>query len=200
MNKKIIIVISTIVALIIGVCAGMYMKPATETPIDIAKDISAESGKVGFLMAVIDDQKIMNEGKVYVSLKKDYESKIADLKDEADEAKAELKDENDRIAAMRATATQEEFNEEVQKFAAKQKSSSERIAKKIKDLEAAYVEAINKIKSENIDKILADLAKEQKLSVITSRMTTLYYAPALDVTETVLFRLNKKISKAKLDI
>ncbi len=200
MKKNILVIVAVIAALVIGVCGGMYMNPAQEKSVNIAEEVAANTGSAGIMMAVIDDQKIMQEAKVYVSLRKDYESKIVDLKEKADEEKAMLKKENDRIAAMRATATQEEFNKEVAAFAEKQKKSSDKINTQAKELETAYVAKINEIKAEGIDVILAEIAKEQKLSFITSKMVSFYYNPSLDVTDVVISRLNKKISKAKLDM
>ncbi len=200
MKNKMLIILLIAIAAIVGVFCGIKMNNKPEKTVDIAEEVMLNTGNTGILIAVVDDQKIMNDGKVYVNLKKNYEEHINQLKNETEKEKEKLKKENDRIAEMRATATQEEFNKEVAKFAKLQQKSSEKINTKLKKIEAAYIDAINKIKTENIDVILAEIAKEQKLSMINSKMTTLYYSSALDITETVLFRLNQKITKADLDI
>ncbi len=199
MKKNLLIGGLIVIAVVAGIFLAPLFKPEQEQKIDIAGEIATTTGNSGFLMAVIDDQRIMVEGKVYVSLKKDYESKLNDVREDADKEKEALKKENDRIAGLRSSATQEEFNREVEKFAKRQKESSEKIGNQLKELEKAYVEKINQIKAEEIDKILGEIAKEQKLSFITSKVMALYSVPALDITETVLFRLNKRITKAKID-
>ncbi len=202
MNKTTIFLSATTI-IFAGLFADLYMRvgmDAKETTVAAVSDTSPTSEQSGMLVAIIDEKKIMIEGDVYVSLKKDYEQKLAEVKVEADSEKEKLKKENDRVTALRSTATPEAFKKEVEKFAKAQQKSSELIGGKLKDLEAAYITAINKIKVEKIDKILEELASEQNLSLITSKSVSLFYKPSLDITETVLFRLNKEIDKAKLEM
>ena len=198
-NKNILITGLVVGAVLIGVIAGFALKPKETVKI---KEIINAQGEVvaGVNIAVVDDVMVMERAKAYVALRAEYQQKMDDFKVRAEKEREKLKKMNDEIAAKRSTLSQAEFDLEVEKFAKKQAEAASKFGEEGKKIEAAYVDAMKYIRENGIDAVLKDIAKEQGVSVIVSKMVVLVYDDSLDITEEVIKKLDAKMPKAKIGL
>jgi Skp family chaperone for outer membrane proteins len=64
-------------------------------------------------------------------------------------------------------------------------------------LKKASLDAMSKVNDE-IKTIIADISKEKSLDLIVPAAQTLYYKDELDISNEVLKRLNKEVTKVKV--
>lgn len=152
--------------------------------------LNANAGGTG----IIDVEKIIKES----SAMRDVQAKIGKKQDEyqkeVQKKQDELESEQKRIEGKRNVLSKEAFDKETTAFEKKLDDLKTFVDKKQNTLKKASMEAMSKV-NDKIKDIIADIAKEKDLDVITPASQTLYYKDELDVTDEVLKRLNKKISK-----
>lgn len=149
----------------------------------LAKDVFAKELK----MAYVDLVKVINEYKKTKEHEKTLEAKgkakEADRKKIVDEIR-KLKDEQALLSDKAKAEKQTLIDEKVKNLQAFDRKTQEEFMKEMGDMRQGI--------KQDIDKIVADYAKEGGYDLILNAFpSVLYGAPQFDVTEEILKRLNK---------
>ncbi|MBM3580002.1 MAG: OmpH family outer membrane protein [Alphaproteobacteria bacterium] len=143
---------------------------------------------------IIDVEKIIKESSAMRDIQAKIGKKQDDYQKEVSKKQDELEVEQKRIEAKKSVLSQEAFEAETMKFEKKFDDIKTFIDKKQNSLKKASLEAMSKV-NDKIKDIITDISKEKELDIIMPASQTLYYDDKLDITEEVLNRLNKKITK-----
>ncbi len=152
--------------------------------------LSANAGDVG----IIDVDQIMKESAVMRDIQSKIEKKQDEYQKQVQKKQEELESEQKRIEGKRSLLSKEAFDKETEAFEKKLDDLKTFVDKRQNSLKKASIDAMSKV-NDKVKDIIADIAKEKSLDVIIPASQTLYYKDGLEVTEEVLARLNKKITK-----
>lgn len=152
--------------------------------------LSANAGNIG----VIDVDKIMNESLVMRDIQSKIEKKQDEYQKQIQKKQEELESEQKRIESKKNILSKEAFEKETNAFEKKLDDLKTFVDKKQNNLKKASMEAMSKV-NEKVKDIIDGVAKEKKLDVIIAAAQTLYHEESLDVTNEILEKLNKKITK-----
>ena len=152
---------------------------------------SANAGGIG----ILDVEKIVKESVAMRDIQNKITKKQDEYQKEVTKKQDELESEQKRIEGKRNVLSKEAFEKETKSFEKKIDDLKTFVDKKQNSLKKASMDSMGKI-NDKIKDIIADLAKEKDFEVIVPSSQTLYYKDALDISDEVLKRLNKKITKA----
>ena len=151
---------------------------------------NANAAEIG----ILDVEKIVKDS----SAMRDVQSKISKKQDEyqkeVTKKQNELEADQKRIESKKTVLSQEALEKETKAFEKKIDDLKTFVDKKQNSLKKASLDAMSKV-NDKIKDIIADIAKEKELEVIIPASQTLYFKDNLDVSDEVLKRLNKKITK-----
>lgn len=154
---------------------------------------AANAGNIG----IIDVDKIMNESLVMRDIQSKIEKKEDEYQKQVQKKRGELESEQKRIEGKKNILSKEAFEKEAESFEKKLDELKTFIDKKQNSLKKSSMEAMSKV-NEKVRDIIDEIAKEKKLEVVIAAGQTLYYENNLDITEEVLQKLNKKITKVEM--
>lgn len=148
-------------------------------------------------MAVIDTAVIRGNSRAF----KDIRAQIAKYRKaiRADIQKEEeaLRGANEELARKRAILAPETFAEERRQFEERLVEVQRTVQKRKKDLDRVAAEALKKVEAV-VNKIIADVVKEQSLGLILRKSQTVHVATELDITPHVLKRLDTALPSLKV--
>ncbi len=143
---------------------------------------------------VLDVEKIVKESSAMRDIQGKVSKKQDEYQKEVTKKQNELEAEQKKIEGKRNVLSKEAFEKESKAFEKKVEELKAFVDKKQNSLKKASLDSMSKV-NDKIKEIIADIAKEKEFDVITPAAQTLYYKNDLDITEEVLKRLNKKITK-----
>ena len=146
---------------------------------------------------ILDVEKIIKESSAMRDIQAKIGKKQEKYQQEVAKKQKELESEQKRIEGKRSVLSKNAFEKETAAFEKRLDKLKTFVDKKQNSLKKASMEAMSKV-NDKIKDIINDIAEEKDLDVIIPASQTLYYKDGLDVTEEVLDRLNKKISKVSV--
>lgn len=158
-----------------------------------AFNASAADGKIG----ILDVEKIVKQSKAMRNIQKQVSKKQDQYQKQVTKKQEALEKEQKKIESKKSVLSQEALEKEVKQFEKKVKDLKEFVDKRQNKLKKASLDGMNKV-NEKIKDIIADIAEERGLSIIIPSAQVLYYQDGLDISDEVLDRLNKKITKVKV--
>jgi outer membrane protein len=151
---------------------------------------NAQAGKVG----ILDVEKIVKESLAMRDIQSKISKKQDEYQKEVSTKQKTLEAEQKKIEGKRSVLSAEAFEKETAAFEKKVDDLKTYVDRKQNSLKKASLESMGKV-NDKIKDIIADLSKENDFDVIVPASQTLFYKDSLDVSEEVLKRLNKKITK-----
>lgn len=145
-------------------------------------------------IGILDVERIMKESIAMRDFQSKIEKKEDEYRKEVEKKQTELDAEQKRIEGKRSILSKEAFDKEVAGFDKKLDSLKTFVDRKQSSLKKASIDAMSKL-NDNVRDIFADIAKDRGLDVIVPASQAVYYKDELDVTDDVLKKLNKKITK-----
>ena len=106
----------------------------------------------------------------------------------------DLESEQKTIEGKKTILSKDGFEKEVQKFEKKVDDLKTYVDRKQNSLKKASMESMSKV-NEIIKEIIADIAKDKNYEVIIPASQTVFFNETLDISEEVLKKLDKKITK-----
>jgi len=152
--------------------------------------LNANAGGIG----IIDVEKIVKESSAMRDIQAKVSKKQDEYQKEVTKKQNELEAEQKRIEGKKNVLSKEAMEKEGKAFDKKVDDLKTFVDKKQNSLKKASLDSMSKV-NDKIKDIIADLSKEKELDVIMPSAQTLYFKDDLDVTDEVLKRLNKKITK-----
>lgn len=151
------------------------------------------------VIAVVDVQRIMQESnaskgvsKAFESLRETYQKEISALEDKLRKSEEELRKQQTVLAPDALAGKRRDFEKqvgEVQKTVQSRKRA----------LETALNEAMGVV-HKNMVEIVADVARERGANLVLARQQFVLVDTQLDVTDTVMERVNKKLPQVALNV
>lgn len=143
---------------------------------------------------VVDIQKIMREAKSANSVRDQVQKKQKTFQEESDKKEKDLQAADQELAKQRSLLSQEAFEEKYQEFRKKVAAAQKDYQEKRVKLDKALAKALADIQS-NVLEIVNEVAKEKKLGAVFPTSQMLYAEESKNITEEVLKRLDKQLSK-----
>ncbi|WP_448202922.1 OmpH family outer membrane protein [Azospirillum sp. sgz302134] len=176
-----------------AVLAGVAFTAPTAFAEDKKPDLKAP------VIAVVDVQKIMQEStaskgvsKSFESLRDTYQKEISSLEDKLRKSEEELRKQQTVLAPDALAAKRRDFEKQV---ADVQKTVQAR--KRV--LENALNEAMAVVHKSMVE-VVAEVARERGANLVLARQQFVLVDTQLDVTDTVMERVNKKLPQVALNI
>ncbi len=154
---------------------------------------SSQAAEVG----ILDVEKIVKESTAMRDIQKKISAKQDEYQKEVDKKQKELEKEQKAIESKKSALSQEAFDAKTKDFQKKIDDLKTYVDKKQNILKKASIDGMGKVNDE-IKEIIADLVKEKGYTVVVPASQTLYYQDDLDISDEVLKRLNKKVTKVKV--
>jgi len=151
---------------------------------------NANAGGIG----ILDVEKIVKESSAMRDIQAKVSKKQDEYQKEVTKKQNELEAEQKRIEGKRNVLSKEAFEKESHGFEKKVDDLKTFVDRKQNSLKKASLDSMSKV-NDKIKDIIAEISKEKELDVIMPAAQTLYFKDDLDVTDEVLKRLNKKITK-----
>lgn len=151
---------------------------------------SAYASNVG----ILDVEKIIKESTAMKDVQNKINKKQDEYQKEVTKKQTDLENEQKKIEGKKSVLSKEAFEKETKAFEKKIDDLKTFVDKKQNSLKKASLGAMSKI-NDKIKDIIADIAKEKELDVIAPAAQVLYYKDELEISDEVLKRLNKKITK-----
>ncbi len=152
--------------------------------------INANAGGSG----ILDVEKVVKESSAMRDIQAKVSKKQDEYQKEVTKKQDELEAEQKRIEGKRNVLSKEAFEKESKSFEKKVDDLKTFVDKKQNSLKKASLDSMSKV-NDKIKDIIADISKEKELDIIIPAAQTLYYKDDLDISDEVLKRLNKKITK-----
>ena len=150
-------------------------------------------------IAVVDIDMVLVESKAAKSIQKQIAEKrktfLADIKTAEDKLRTEQKS----LEKQRGELPKEALLKKVQEFESRRITARSTIQDKKQKLEKAYVTAMNLL-TKSIYEVCQKVAAEDKIDLIITRQNIVVGSMSLDITKTVMERLNKKLPTLSLKV
>jgi outer membrane protein len=143
-------------------------------------------------IGVVNTQKIMRDSKAAQSVRSQLQSKQKAFQSELDAKEKQLLSEDQALVKQRSTMEQAAFEQKVKDFRAKAAVAQREVQAKKLQVDKALASSLESIQ-ETVLEIVKEVAAEKKMTTVLSAGQVLYAEPALDITDEVLNRLNKKL-------
>ncbi len=147
-------------------------------------------------VAVVDQIRILRGSDAVKGIEKQFEGRRKAFQDEVSKQEADLKAAEDDLKKKSASLAPDAFRKEREVFEQKVASAQ----KKIKDMKTVLDEdyaGAMKVVQDNMLQVIEGLAGEENANIILPSHQILLFAPALDITDQVISRLNTKLPKVE---
>lgn len=145
-------------------------------------------------IAVLDIEKIAKEAKAVHDIQGKVAKKQEDYQKEINKKQAELESDQKKLENKKNILAKEAFEKEQKEFEKKIETLKVFVEKKQNSLKKASTDGMAKVNDKMKD-IIAEMAKEKDLQVILPASQVVFSVDNLNITEEVLEKLNKKITK-----
>lgn len=174
----------------------MLMLPVSQAiaapAVSSAKD---NAGKI----AVVDIQFLVSNSKAGKSVRAQLDKKRDLYRGQIERQEADLRKMEKALAVEQADLSKEEFNSKYRELRSKVDGARLDVQKRAMSLEKAYLTALEKLR-EHIVKIVADIAGKNDISLVLNRQEVVLVDAKMDITEDVLFTLDKKVTSVPVTV
>ena len=151
---------------------------------------NASASEIG----VLDVEKIVKESSAMRDIQNKISKKQDEYQKEVTKKQNELEADQKRIENKKNVLSKEALEKETKTFEKKIDDLKSFVDKKQNSLKKASLDSMGKV-NDKIKEIIADISKEKGLDAIIPASQALYYKDELDISDEVLKKLNKKITK-----
>jgi Skp family chaperone for outer membrane proteins len=145
-------------------------------------------------IAILDLEKIIKDSKAMRDIQNKVNKKQDEYQKEVSKKQNDLENEQKTIEAKKAVLSKDGFEKEVQKFEKKVDDLKTYVDRKQNSLKKASMESMSKV-NEIIKEIIGEISKDKNYEVIIPASQTVFFEDSLDISEEVLKKLDKKITK-----
>lgn len=143
-------------------------------------------------IGVINTQKLMRDSKAAQSVRAQMQSKQKAFQAELDATEKKLFEEDQALAKQQNSVEKEAFKKKIADFRERAAKAQREVQQKRLQVDKALAAALENIQ-QTVVGIVKEVAEEKKITVVLSSNQVLYADSALDLTDEVLQRLNKKL-------
>lgn len=150
-------------------------------------------------LAVVDVQMLLTESKAAKSIQDQIQTKRQQYQQDLQKTEDQLRQQQEEIAQSSSTMSQEELQAKMKAFEQELFEARSKVQQRRRGLEKAANEALQSLRDE-ILKIVAAEASEKGYDIVVTRQNVIVVAKELDITETILKKLNKALKQIKITI
>lgn len=158
-----------------------------------AQDVG--SPKIG----IVDVQRILSESKAATGVRPEIDRLRRAFQDQVKEQERVLRDAEQQLAQQRAILSQDAFSEKRRAFSEKASEAQRDVQERRRRLDEAFSETKNVI-LKNLVVVAQDVAKEKDLNIVLEKRFVFLSAKALDITDAVLTRLDKRLPAVSIEL
>ena len=152
----------------------------------------------GPVIAVLDVQQVLRRAVAAKRIRKVMEARRKIFEEEISEERLQLQGEENQFRKQSTILAPEAMNDKRRALENKLSDLRRKVEQKRGILNRAFNGATRELRQE-IAKVLADLMKEQNITITLARKAVLVFDQRLSVTEEVLKRLDKNLPNVKID-
>ena len=147
---------------------------------------------------VVDYNKVVNDSKVGKSIARQLKSIAATMQSEVKSQVRSLENEGKSVQAstkglkLSDLKSRPDIQEKIKKFELKKQKTSIEMQYKDAEMKKTQAVALNKV-FKKMNTIVAAIARERGADVVIDKSSSLYYTPSIDITATVLSRLDSQM-------
>jgi Skp family chaperone for outer membrane proteins len=149
-------------------------------------------------IAIVNIQEIMRDSTAAKSIKDQLEAKQKAFQSEMSKKSEALQKEEQDLGKQRSVLSPEAWDKKANAFKAKAADAQKEVQTKRTELDNAFTSALNEIQKTVFD-IVATIAKEKSYNVVLPASQLLYADSNLDITKTVLSKLNSQLPKVTVN-
>ena len=149
-------------------------------------------------VAVLDVENVLKNSLVAKDIQSQLSAKLKEFQAEIDQKQTELEAEGKKLDSKKSVLSESAFQNEQDEFEKKINKVKYTIDERQNSLKSAAKKALDQV-NEKINIIISDITKEQKIDLIVPAAQTIFYAESIDISSEVLKRLNKAITKVKVE-
>ena len=148
-------------------------------------------------IGILDVEKIVKESVAMRDIQAKVTKKQDEYQKEVTKKQGVLEAEQKKLETRKTALSKDAQEKELKEFESKIEALKTFVDKKQNSLKKASMEAMNKV-NEVMKEIIVEISKEKSLDVIIPASQALFYKDELEITEEVLKKLNKKITKVEV--
>ena len=150
------------------------------------------------VIAVVDVEKVISESKAGKSIQEQLKSRREAFQKEFSDREDKLMKAEKTLVKQKTDLNADDFAKKRKEFEAQLLETRKLFQKRRNSLDKGLGKALATLRK-NIIEVTASIADEKKYQVVLTRDSVVIVQKEMDITKEVLSRLNKKISKIKLD-
>jgi Skp family chaperone for outer membrane proteins len=149
-------------------------------------------------IAIVNIQEIMKDSTAAKSIKDQLEAKQKTFQAEMSKKSEALQKEEQDLGKQRSVLSPDAWDKKANAFKAKAADAQKEVQSKRAELDNAFSSALNEIQKTVFD-IVSGIAKDKGYSVVLPTSQLLYADSSLDITKTVLTKLNSTLPKVTVN-
>lgn len=150
-------------------------------------------------VAVVDVQSLLSDSKAAKNIQKQIQGYREKFLEELSKRETELREMDKALMKEKDKLSSEELAKRRQAFEKQFAETGAMAQKKRKELDRATFNAVGQLK-ESLFQVVQDIASEQGYELVISRQNVVVGAKSIDISDEAMARLNKKVSKIKLEL
>lgn len=162
-----------------------------------AQASAQQDGKQIKKIGVVDMRRILDESQAARHIQDQVESKRQKLKEEFGNLENQLKQQKQKLVKEQGQLSQKAFQQKRAQFQQKLEQTRNKAKAKRQKLKQAINKAMDVLRK-NVKQVVVKLGKSNNYDLVISRQGAIYAADKHDMTDTVLSRLDDKITEIDL--
>jgi outer membrane protein len=180
-----------VVVAVAALCWSLFSATAKEeSPAETSVSVVGSGGSY----AVVDMNRIMQTSDAAKDIAANVESKRKEYQAQITKIEEDLRSFETAVMKEKDKLTQEQLEKKRKEFESKMASAQKLVQEKKGILDQAFGQSMDKLRGEAL-KIVADKAREKKLTAVFAQEALVIVEKELDMTEVVLETLNDKVKK-----
>ncbi len=151
------------------------------------------------MIAVVNVEKVMRDSEASKSIRAQLENRRASYQDEISKREDELRTADEELAQQRAVLSAEQFGERQREFQTQVAETQRHVQNRKRQLDRGFADGMREVEK-TIQQIAEDIANEKGANIVLTNNMVIYAVTAIDITETVLKRLNDQLPTVEVSI
>lgn len=148
-------------------------------------------------VAVLDVERILRESTAAAEIRSQIDTFRQSFQSELTGEEEQLRAEEQELRRQRAILAPEAFDEKRKGFERRVTEVQRSVQQKRRALDRSFRVAMNEVREEIIA-IVAELSQERKFNIVMDKSQLVYFATPLEITNTVMEQLNKRLPTVKV--
>ncbi len=148
-------------------------------------------------LAVLDVERVRRSAAAVKMIRAQLGNYLDVYRSDTEKEEQEIRTAQDELTRKRAILSPEGYAEERQKLETRLTEAQDRVQRRRQALERVNMEAMEQVK-QALENIVAEIAAERELALILRKDQLVFTAPALDVTDEVLRRLDTRLPSVRI--